>query len=301
MKALTAICIFLFSLALNAQTPDYFGNNPEWRQSSSCGIPYPCVENQEYVYYINGDSLVEDIVWKKLFKHGQGYFQLFEQSEDPEYCVGSWTFDEFHVLLRQEENRIYIKTVSDETLLYDFDLEVGDALPLTWNQWNEGITITSIEELQVGAETRKVFNLSGDSSPQLMEGIGHEFGFLEPFPTIFDCGHNLYCYASDGITYFPGPDAECDFTVDVQTINKEIQIESYPNPVVDLMTIEYPNNISINKVNVYNTLGQKQHVSFQINGDGQLSLDFSNVNSGIYIVRIQSDGSHTQSLRVLKE
>ena len=301
MKALTTICILLFTLVLNAQTPDYFGNNPEWRQSSSCGIPYPCVENQEYVYYINGDSLVGDVVWKKLFKHGQGYFQLFEQSENPEYCVGSWTFDEFHVLLRQEENRIYIRTVTEEALLYDFDLEVGDELPLTWNQWNEGIIVTGIEELQVGAEARKVFNLSGDSSPQLLEGIGHEFGFVEPFPTIFDCGHNLYCYASDGVTYFPGPDVECDFTVDISNIGDESQIAFYPNPVANNLSVQLNMGEVPNDVLLFNLLGQEHVASFQRIGTDQISIDMSNLDAGLYIVQIKGEKGFVQSFKVIKE
>ena len=57
-------------------------------------------------------------------------------------------------------------------------------------------------------------NLNGSSS-FLIEGIGHEFGFLEPFPPILECGFQLDCYQRNGLTYFPTLSHNCLYNVNL--------------------------------------------------------------------------------------
>ena len=107
MKVLLTLLITISVLVVSAQTPDYFTDNPKWRLSSQCAIPYPCIENQEYVYYVNGDSTIEGLTYKKIYKRGT--LQQTPMGEvDPGTCNLSMTFNQFHALLRQEEKKIFI-------------------------------------------------------------------------------------------------------------------------------------------------------------------------------------------------
>lgn len=299
IKTLVFLCL---TLSLSAQTPDYFDNSPEWRQSSACAVGLPCIENQEYVYYINGDSTVGDMIYKKVFKHGTLVNQWYDGPPVPPSCDNSWTFNQFYALVRQEESRIYIRQWGDqEALLYDFDFEVGDTLPVTWNQWHEDIVVTSIDSLLVGDAYRRVFNLTQQSSPQLIEGIGHEGGFFEPFPPILECGHALLCFALDAITYYPNLNDPCDLTVSIKRMPDQEAFKFYPNPVTTELSIEKEFAESIEQIVVYNTIGQKMPTLFRQVGSNLIKIDLSGLEKGMYIIQMIENRKATLSFKVLKE
>jgi len=300
-KTLTLILSFL-AYNLMAQIPNYFENNPEWRQSSGCADGLPCVENQDYVYYINGDSTVDGLTYKKVFKHGVLSHQWFDSPPVPEYCDTSWTFNIFDCLLRQEEYKIYIRKWGDpEALLYDFDLNVGDTLPITWNQWIEDIVVTSIDSISVGDSYRKIFNLSDQSSPQLIEGIGHEGGFLEPFPPILECGHFLLCYALNETTYYPNYDDPCDLTVSIKPKSKISSIKAYPNPAKNTLTIEFDNPAIIKSAIAININGQSFELPIKQTNKNSVTTDLSHLSKGLYMIQLSTKEKSTLKLKVLKE
>ncbi|MFZ4106164.1 T9SS type A sorting domain-containing protein [Flavobacterium sp.] len=70
----------------------------------------------------------------------------------------------------------------------------------------------------------------------------------------------------------------------------------YPNPVKDYLTIK--GNTVVNKVTVFNSLGQ---ILFEKNqNNSEFSLDLSNLSSGNYYVKIESDDKK-QVLKVIKK
>ena len=70
----------------------------------------------------------------------------------------------------------------------------------------------------------------------------------------------------------------------------------YPNPVKDYLTIK--GNSVVNKVTVFNSLGQ---ILFEKNqNNSEFSLDLSNLSSGNYYVKVESDDKK-QVLKVIKE
>lgn len=302
MRVLTTVVLLSLVVSLSAQIPDYFENNPQWRQYSACADGAPCVEEQDYVYYLNGDSIVGDITYKKVFKHGILVKVWFDGPPVPPYCDTSWTFNHFYALVRQEENRIYVRQWGEqEALLYDFGLKVGDTLPITWNQWYEDIVVTSIDSLLVGNYYRKVFNLTQQSSPQLIEGIGHEGGFIEPFPPILECGHFLLCFALNDTTYYPNYNDPCDLTVNIHPTISQETIKYYPNPVINNLTIEYFNSENIEQVVSYNASGQKKILLFKKYGENTIIIDLSRLGKGFYIIQIIGKGETTLNLKIIKD
>lgn len=302
MKIIKTIVLISLTLSLSAQTPNYFENNPEWRQSADCADGLPCVEEQDYVYYINGDSIVNDTIYQKIYKHGILVKEWYDSPPIPPSCDTSWNFNHFYALVRQEEKRIYFRQWGDpEVLLYDFELEVGDTLPITWNQWHEDIIVTGIDSLLVGSSFRKVFNLTQQSSPQLIEGIGHEGGFIEPFPPILECGNTLLCFALDNITYYPNFNDPCDLTVNILPVKSQEIIKYYPNPVIGELTIEYDNFENIEQVVSLNASGQKKVLAFTKNGENKINIDLSNLGKGLYVIQIIGKGKSILNLKVIKD
>ncbi|MDP2721415.1 MAG: T9SS type A sorting domain-containing protein [Bacteroidales bacterium] len=302
MKTLTTLIFSLLALSAWAQIPAYFANNPEWRQISDCADGLPCVEQQNYVYYLNGDSTSGGLIYKKLYKRGVVTHQWFDSPPIPDYCNESWTFNEFNLLIRQEERKIYIRQWDEtEALLYDFDLAVGDTLPITWNQWHEDIIVTSIDSVQVGDSYRKVFNLSEQSSPQLIEGIGHEGGFLEPFPPMLECGYIFMCYALNGTTYYPNEGEPCDLSVGVETVSNAYSITSYPNPASGQVTIGFENPALIRRVLATNISGQMKELNFKQENARSIVVDLSKLAKGLYMIQLNIHERASLLLKVFKE
>ncbi|PIQ30635.1 MAG: hypothetical protein COW63_09410 [Bacteroidetes bacterium CG18_big_fil_WC_8_21_14_2_50_41_14] len=302
MKTLTTLILSLLALSAWAQIPAYFENNPEWRQSSGCADGLPCIEEQNFVYYINGDSTIGGLIYQKLYKRGVVTHQWFSSPPIPDYCNTSWTFNEFYSLVRQEERKIYIRQWNEsEALLYDFDLDVNDTLPITWNQWHENIVVISIDSLWVGDSYRKVFNLSEQSSPQLIEGIGHPGGFLEPFPPMLECGYILMCYALNGTTYYPNDGEPCDLTVSIKSVTNTYSITSYPNPASGQVTIGFENPALIQRVLSTNISGQMKELNFKQENAQSIVVDLSKLAKGLYMIQLNNRESTSVRLKVLKE
>ncbi|NJM79043.1 MAG: T9SS type A sorting domain-containing protein [Flavobacterium sp.] len=70
----------------------------------------------------------------------------------------------------------------------------------------------------------------------------------------------------------------------------------YPNPVKDILTLEYTTSIS--SVKIINLLGQEV-ISRNVN-DNETKIDMSQLNSGAYIVNVIIDDT-VQSIKVIKE
>lgn len=75
-------------------------------------------------------------------------------------------------------------------------------------------------------------------------------------------------------------------------------VKLYPNPTRNFLTIDASNNFELNKVEVYNNLGQLVMESASIAQDG--SLDVSALNSGVYYIKLDVAGQQV-TRKFLKE
>lgn len=71
-------------------------------------------------------------------------------------------------------------------------------------------------------------------------------------------------------------------TLSTDVFNPETAINIFPNPVLDIVTIEIPSSTILQKVSLYNTIGQK---SFEAN---QNSINISSLSKGVYIIELQT-------------
>ena len=302
MKKIFILFLFSFSIHAFSQELDYFANNPEWRQTSTCAVPYPCVQTDQYVYYVNGDSTINDVVYKKIYRRGI-YNQIWMSNPPALECGASGEDDSFYLLMLQEGKQMYIRAFGSDTsvLLYDFDLNVGDALPMTFNNYTSDILIESIDSILVGDVYRKRFHFQGLGASYIIEGIGSNLGLFEPMDIIFDCGHNLDCFALDDITYYPSLNAECELNVSVNEIIDEIIINYYPNPVIDALTFSFSEKNRLLNVQVTNTLGQHCKAELVQNSPGNYSLNMAELTSELYFIKLDFESGQSKGFKVLKK
>ena len=264
MKNLFTLILISVSLISFSQEIDYFADNPEWKQTSVCSVPYPCVQTMQYVYYVNGDTTINDTLYKKIFIRGV-YDENWLAPPPSLECGASGSFNNYYLLLLQDGLQMYIRTLETESLilLYDFDLNVGDALPMSFNNYTSDILIDSIDSILVGDVYRKRFHFQGLWATFIIEGIGSDRGLFEPMGVIFECGHNLDCFALDETVYYPSLDAECELNVSVNEVLNDIELNYYPNPVVDILNFSISEKFTLINVDVLSNQGQKCKIRLQ--------------------------------------
>jgi len=111
-------------------------------------------------------------------------------------------------------------------------------------------------------------------------------GYLICLNENFDCLGELTDY---NITYMPE--------------NKIKKIETYPNPVKNVITINFNNNINYNSLEiiVYNIVGQTKKISdYSFIEDNKVQINTSNLNKGIYFLKIIFDNDSFITKKIIK-
>ncbi|TVR40064.1 MAG: T9SS C-terminal target domain-containing protein [Cryomorphaceae bacterium] len=233
---------FVFNCCFTqAQPNSYFANNPVWQESTSCAIPYPCVETDLYNYFIEGEAIFDGLTYVSLYKQGV-VSRMYYENDPPEYCSGSEYYSDLLGYLRSENRQIFFRPANGvgEELLHDFNLSVGDTLPITntTNPWGNTV-VMGMDSIEVEGGYYMRFQLGGmdiDSEMELIEGVGSSKGLFAPIPHTLECGYNLHCYSQNQTTYFGSNDGNsCMLTVGIENEHDVPHVTIYPNPAVDLV------------------------------------------------------------------
>jgi hypothetical protein len=289
MNKLLLLIALIVSLYGQGQTNDYFQSGAKWRINrtgismlASCGLM------QFYVCEIAGDTTIGAHTYKKFIHHGLATELGIMGYMGP--CAPDSTFSQHYAFLRQENERIYLYDRIDQidTLLYDFDLQVGDFLPLTYNNLSSDIQIDHITTIQVGTETRNVFHFNqGNGIDSLIEGIGHNKGLIGTMQPFEFFEYELMCFSLDGTSYYPSLGVACDLTVSAQEIIQTISSQISPNPVVDVAQIEFSNPVQVESIVAIDALGRNHLLPFETITDNEISIESQKLSKGIYLISIQ--------------
>jgi hypothetical protein len=280
--------VFLQTVAI-AQIPDYFANNPVWRQNSQCnnGGGSLCISNENYVYRVIGDTLINDTTYKKIWKSG---VRTFYPAGPNGVCFNTQPeeIQEMAAFLRQEGRKIFWRNgfEGQDQLIYNFELQVGDSLPVNGINFLNDIVVVSRDTILVNGEERLSYQFNNAPVSYYVEGIGHSGGFLQYIPPMLECGHRLHCYGQNDVPLYPiNPQDECDYTVGIETEIASNEFSIYPNPAQEVLTIEL------------NAAGNKTLEITNMNGQVVEKLNFSETRNqvsisalpaGVYFVKIQN-------------
>jgi len=191
--------------------------------------------SSDFRVFIAGDTTIGNHIYSRLLSSGV---------HSANYQGITWSTpyeNEFYAYIRSDSSRTYIFFIDREELLFDFSLQVGDTLPMTFNNWSPSLVITSIDSVLVAGKYLKRFHIyeeaGGMGSTWYIEGIGHEQGLLECMNLTLDSGSLFECYAENHIPVFP-QGSSCDLTVNVndQPVSDK-QILIYPNPSGGIFSI----------------------------------------------------------------
>lgn len=240
---------------------------------------------------MEGDTLVDNKLYKKIYSTRDTVNQV-------------WSLDSRLLIREDSSKKVWLRKVtfdgSEEMLLYDFDLMVGDsfAVNLAVDQMCK-IPVTSVDSITLSSgEKRKRINFSyflfGDivTETSWIEGIGGLTGLI--YHQDHYCGNPdastwLRCYFEDGERLFGQvPDGECfSLITSTDELDTQTRFSIYPNPVREQITLILPDDKS-RSWELFNYQGQLIRNGEVNNDDDQISVE--NLPAGIYFLKIKNLG-----------
>lgn len=285
MRHTTLLLCSLIASAAVAQ--DYLANDPVWRVHSICAVPVPCIADNTYNYFTAGDSAINGVIWTKIYQ--QGIVNLNWQGGAPAdpNCQGT----HFNLpnpaavqLIRQDGRQLRYWYNNADELLHDFDLVVGDTLPLSFTNWNPDITVLAVDSLLIGTEMRARYELGNSWAQYLIEGVGSTHGLFEPLSNFLECGFELLCFGLGTEAFYPDANApSCWMSVAVDERPAPISWTMAPDPAGHTLSIT--STVAVNEVAVQDLSGRmvlrERPAALQV-----VSLDVSGLPNGCYVLSV---------------
>lgn len=269
---------------------EYFCDGEEFTHQSG---------DQEYKYFVNGDTLIGGKTYFRLYKTGILY--LDSPVEIRNKYMGA---------LRDSANRYYFikENESSESLLYNFDAKVGESICPDCGGME--YLVGEIDTLENGRKRFfiDIITVHCGSANMLIEGIGWLGGLLEgnscySHPGIR--GSYLLCYSENGMPeYVTEMTPRCAKTVectDVLTSVKQIDFSTFRprvnlinNKTLEISSSGYSGN-NVCQVGIYSMTGQLLK-SAKITLPG--TMDVTALGKGVFIVKT-SNGVNSATSKIL--
>jgi len=290
------ISLWLFPQSSFSQVNSYFQNNPVWLVHGSHVFSGPsCLQYDDYNYYTNGDTILNSLVYKKIFMKGQTTFSWMTSPPAPPSCSIPYyyIFSAPSYYMRSAGKRMFFKQPSDtsEYLLYNFNLQVGDTIPMSHYNNNPNLTISAIDSISTPYGYRKRFMLKsqGLNAQYLIEGIGTSYGLMEGYQQGSDGGTDLVCFSLNNISCYPATGSDCNLAVGIDTPERKVSVSVFPNPMNQYVTFQFGVDIVDAELNIYNVYGKNIRSIRNVSGK-QLILERKDLNSGVYFYELKQDG-----------
>ena len=208
-----------------------------------------------------------------------------------------------------ESGKVWVVTfldseVADEKLVMDMSLEVGDTF--AWERMAETSTLNVIDVYYEDDKKHIVLDYVWDLSPNedpypnlnlmFIEGVGPTYDFYDYFWMSF-----LSCSKKDsnGQVYqntIENLDDLCTLSnLSSEDFRSEFSFEIYPNPAKNKLFIKSPNQNNLN-LEIFNLEG-KSVAQHQLKNKREVNI--SNLNSGIYLVKIKAENGATSTQKLI--
>lgn len=307
MKILILLVFLIISISGFSQVPDYFANKPEWRVSYKFGGYGDCLIVNEYVEYIKGDTLINGKFYQKMYSRGYEYEIWLGPLPSHDCDFTKYYYNHIAACVRQEGRKVYviIPSENEEQLLYDFDLKVGDTLPVTsfcfpWGGLGMPGVI-AIDSLMIGNEYRKVFETTSIFFGNLYEGIGFGGGFLGDCSIFSEFPSDLRCFAINGTPYLPELNGECELNVGFAELPGNLNPLVYPNPASDFFMFEAGRHTENLLFKLYSFSGGEIEANFKKLEQGKYLFDIAKLAKGVYLLKYTDEIKLQGYVKIIKQ
>lgn len=213
------------------------------------------------------------------------------------------------------QRKIYFHNYTDEIILYDFTLDIGDTIYYSTNLYynlDYYKVVDFIDSVNVSGQYRKRWHLTNSymsMTDTWIEGIGsvYRYGLLYPNdPDLVLDASNPYfgCFSHDTITYMDGSNCygtcPCtDWLVEISEIDKNSDgVNIFPNPTENIVTIEISNeNLNYDYIELFTYNGGLVD-KFKINSK-KLEINMNSLKKGLYYIKLTGN-EKTILKRVIK-
>ncbi|OQX76225.1 MAG: hypothetical protein B6D61_09105 [Bacteroidetes bacterium 4484_249] len=257
----TTLCLILFANGLMyAQKYTYKPlalEGAHWLVGFTDNNMPPWAYYDIYQYVIRGDTVLGDIVYKKVYFRSltDSVFHYIE-NEKLAGLVRDDTVNKKVYAINIDFDNLWECPEYEESLLYDFNKTIGDTLELCIVLWGP-CTIFDIGYDYRYGEDRKILNTS---NCEFTEGIGSDFGVFEWGYGSKESGFNDRGWGFSLFDYCLGTDEECGCQwVDIEKRELLPKLRVYPNPLTG-NTITLASNIPITQpldVKLYDITGRE--------------------------------------------
>lgn len=239
-------------------------------------------------FFFDGDTLIGNHVYNKLFYYP---FEII-YNPYPSFYVDT-TIVNFQSYIREDTltRKTYIVqpwSGTNEVLLFDFSLNVGDTLNSSYTTDGSPLVVDSMAIITLlNGENRMKWLF--DNGHYYIEGIGSSEGFFFPTFTGFGFWSETNCVNDNGVHLFGN---QCFTILEINKITEpKNKLEIYPNPVGNILTIErnLSNSIDFKLYDLYGSLILLKRLHSKVE-----EIDVSNLPKGIYVFDI--DGKESQKI-----
>lgn len=272
-----------------------FPDSSFWRVDASdmdnlCGGGY-C-----YHYYIAGDTIINSNTYRQIYRS-----KIVELGNP---CgTWHWFLDTGYVgALRDDSiaNKVFfvLPTLTSDTLLYDYNLNVGDTVKGYLAAECANIVISSKDSININGLFHKrwffdTFCSSSFTGNFIIEGVGTEYGLIEPIPDWFQKNSAFVCLHDSAGTIFTNtnwnPYMSCQLITSINNPHESIErISFFPNPFSQQTTLQSNKALNNATLNIYNSFGQQVKTIIHISANA-ITLYSDNLTNGLYFIRLTQD------------
>ena len=299
MKKKIMQVVFAFILISNQSTGqinyfNYLDSTSRWNIYMTGGyFSMPCndfIIVYSYIdHYFSGDTLLGN-TW---------YYKLYSFRKDSSVCSSTLattvgTATQFTAGIREDSlKRFYVNQGFGETLLWDFNISVGDTVNIT-------CPVGSIDTFMLGMLPRKIFCCNCFQRSFILEGIGATTSFLSPYfcSLMFEGSSKLVSYRKQNDLIILDSLHQCTYVQSAFDLSgyEFPRITISPNPATNEITVQ-SSQFKIESVEVYDVVGKKcqslvvssQLSAQQLTTDYEpLTLDISQLAPGLYFVKMKT-------------
>ena len=294
------VLLFLISIntkAQNKNSEDYLPiaiENANWLIYATEHDNYPPFDDYYFGYFIKGDTIINDISYKKVFYR---FYNERPSNEGPETLPLTISNDILLGAIRDDipnkkvygiqfcdfeyQNQLTTCPCDTEFLMYDFSMQIGDIYTGHCITQDSDI-LQDIQQAYIFGQVRTIQYLEvGVPEGAIYQGVGGYSGLFNYVTPYLECYSEPACL--ELVHYCVGTNEEClsnYVTLAIEENNLEKLFNIYPNPAKNTFIVENKLNLNIKSYRLFDFLG-KEIITTTDNNINTSSLD-----KGIYILQI---------------